>query len=247
LFEEGAYFKSTEISKEALAKCEEALQASARESVARAERAMTLAKDTCAPVEIPEARLTEARSSLSERDYVRGVALANEAFIEGTSAALGALKDRMGGIGQFAKSVAGEIESLSQVQDAIIHSRERSLEMVRKYSSMSEEVVSQAYDNAASYMRVSQDIVKQAYDSSIGLDSESGPGQPDFVPGPLARRSPAAQILGITGGDRKLRIIDLYLSGKIDDKQLDKLLTLVDSSSSGIDISDEVQPEMAKR
>lgn len=246
LFEEGAYFKSAELSKEALGSVGKILESKIQESVARAERAVALGREAGAPVGQTEAKLNEARLKLSEREYSKSLALANEVLVEGTSAALTVLGERVGGIGQFAKSVAGEIESLSQVQDAIVHSRERSLEMVRKYSSMSEDVVSQAYDNAASYMRVSQDIVRQAYDSSIALDPDSR--GIDSEPRTSVSRSPTAQILGIAAGDRKLRIIDLYLSGRIDDRQLDKLLSLVDSGSSGIEISDGGQEaQIAKR
>jgi hypothetical protein len=237
LFEEGAYFKSTELSTAAFGSTDKSLRAKVHESIERAERAVALAKETGARVGPLEAKLNEANSKLAEREYVKSLAFANAALVEGTSATLEVLKERTSGIGHFAKSVAGEIESLSQVQDAIVHSRERSLEMVRKYSSMSEDVVSQAYDNAASYMRVSQDIVKQAYESSVGFDSENK--RLDAEPKAPVQRSPAAQILGIANGDRKLRIIDLYLSGRIDDRQLDKLLTLVDSGAPRIEISDE--------
>jgi len=247
LFENGAYFKSTELAKQAFESVDKSLKSKIQESIERAERAVALARDAGAPIAASEAKLKETKAKLSEREYMKSLALANEVLVDGTSEAFAVLKERIGGIGQFAKSVEGEIDSLSQVQDAIVHSRERSLEVVRKYSSMSEDVVSQAYDNAAAYMRVSQDIVKQAYDSSIGLGQENKPL--DTEPRPPILRSPtAAQIFGIANGDRKLRIIDLYLSGRIDDKQLDKLLALVDSSQPGIEISDDMQEaQFAKR
>ena len=244
LLGEGAYFKSTEFSKAALESADRRLDSQIRVHLERAGRALATAAEAGAQVSSTETKLKEARARLSKREYSKAFALSSEVLVEGTSAALTELKDRIGGIGEFAKSVAGEIESLSQVQDAIVHSRERSIEMVRKYSSMSEDVVSQAYDNASAYMRVSQDIVKQAYDSSIGLDPDNGDTGPEPTTG-VPRTPAAAQILGIGSTDRKLRIIDLYLSGRIDEKQLDKLLSLVDSSPPAIEISDGVQ--LAKR
>ena len=246
LFEDGSYFKSTELSMSTLASVDACLQEKVIESVQRAEGALALAKDAGAHVAPAEKKLKEAKASLAAKEYAKALTLANTVLVATISDAMTNLRERLGGIGQFAKSVAGEIESLSQVQDAIIHSRERSLEMARKYSSMSEDIVSQAYDNASAYMRVSQDIVKQAYDCSVGV--EPGSQAPDNEQRQLAPRSPAAQILGIASTDRKLRIIDLYLSGRIDDKQLDKLLALVDSSSPGIEISDEVpEAQFGKR
>jgi|GEM_PF-1644089 len=240
LFEDGAYFKSSELSRDALAGVDSSLQGKIQEALHRAETAVSLAKEGGATVPSLDARLDDARAKVNQREYIKSMNIANQVLVDATSEVLTAMRDRIGGIGQFAKSVAGEIDSLSQVQDAIVHSRERGLEMARKYSSMSEDIVSQAYDNAAAYMRVSQDIVKQAYESSIGVDPESV--DLELEPKATAPRSgAAAQILGIASNDRKLRIIDLYLSGRIDDKQLDRLLALVDSNSSGIEISDEVQ------
>jgi hypothetical protein len=216
------------------------------ESIERAEKALCLAKEAGASYAGLESRLTEAKTRFAEKEYLRALAVSNSVLVDAAADALNSVNVRLGEIGQFAKSVNGEIESLAQVQEAIVHSRERNLEMVRKYGSMSEEVVSQAYDNAAAYMRVSQDIVKQAYDSSVGLDNENRVA--DSEPATAVRKSPPAQILGVASGDRKLRIIDLYLSGRIDDKQLDKLLSLVDSTTTQIEISDEIQDEQfAKR
>jgi len=247
LFENGAYFKSEELAKNLLAGVDSRLHRKILESIERAEKALCLAREAGAPCSPIEARLAEAKARLSQREYMRCLAISNSALVDATAEAQTYMRERLGDIGQFAKSVSGEIESLAQVQEAIVHSRERNLEMVRKYGSMSEEVVSQAYDNAAAYMRVSQDIVKQAYDSSVAVepDSKTSDAEPAAV---SSRKTAPAQILGIASSDRKLRIIDLYLSGRIDDKQLDKLLALVDSTASEIEISDEIrEAQFAKR
>jgi hypothetical protein len=246
LFENGSYFKSEELSERTLEAVDSRLRIKMLESIERAEKALCLAKEAGASYAGLESRLTEAKTRFAEKEYLRALAVSNSVLVDAAADALNSVNVRLGEIGQFAKSVNGEIESLAQVQEAIVHSRERNLEMVRKYGSMSEEVVSQAYDNAAAYMRVSQDIVKQAYDSSVGLDNENRVA--DSEPATAVRKSPPAQILGVASGDRKLRIIDLYLSGRIDDKQLDKLLSLVDSTTTQIEISDEIQDEQfAKR
>jgi hypothetical protein len=156
-------------------------------------------------------------------------------MLESNAATLSVMRDRTGRIGDFAKGVSGEVESLSQVQEAIVHSRERNLEMIRKYAYLTEEIVSQAYDTAASYSRVSQDIVKQAYDSSVEIDPSATDSDVGAANG---MASAIGRALSASNEDRRLRIIDMFLSGKLNESQLERLLVLLDSSIPKVELAD---------
>jgi hypothetical protein len=145
------------------------------------------------------------------------------------------LNDKLKNIGQFAKGIEGEVMSLTEVQDAIEHSKERSIEDFRKYAQLSEELVHQAFESAISYTRVSQDVVKQAFNSSVAVN-----GGKMAAEGELAGRGEvSAEIVASAGTspeDKRLRIINLYLDGKITESHLERLLTLIDSSVAKVNL-----------
>ena len=120
------------------------------------------------------------------------------------------------------------MDSLTEVREAIGISRDRNLENLRKYVKLSEEIVGEAYESAAAYTRVAQDIVKQAYESSIQTSSLR-----EMVGKNTERFDLPPEIASTTElgfADKRQRLIDLYLTGKVSESQLDKLLLMIDSS-----------------
>jgi len=149
-------------------------------------------------------------------------------MFESDSALANALNNRLKKIDEFAKGIEGEVDSLTEVREAIGISKDRNLENLRKYVKLSEEIVGEAYESAAAYTRVAQDIVKQAYESSIQTSSLR-----EMVGKNTERLELPPEIVSTTEfgfADKRQRLIDLYLTGKVSESQLDKLLLMIDSS-----------------
>lgn len=233
--EKGEYEPSISSSKKLLTIARERSQQRARECVDLAERSLELAKESEADTSSARESLEKSKQHLEKLELAQSIKLANSSMLESNAATLSVMRDRTGRIGDFAKGVSGEVESLSQVQEAIVHSRERNLEMIRKYAYLTEEIVSQAYDTAASYSRVSQDIVKQAYDSSVEIDPSATDSDVGAANG---MASAIGRALSASNEDRRLRIIDMFLSGKLNESQLERLLVLLDSSIPKVELAD---------
>jgi len=236
-FEKGEYEPSISSSKKLLTIARERSQQRARECVDLAERSLELAKESEADTSSARESLEKSKQHLEKMELAQSIKLSNSSMLESNEATLSAMRERTGRIGDFAKGVSGEVESLSQVQDAIVHSRERNLEMIRKYAYLTEEIVSQAYDTAASYSRVSQDIVKQAYDSSVEIDPSA---MDSDVGASYGMASAIGRALSVSNEDRRLRIIDMFLSGKMNENQLERLLVLLDASIPKVELADMI-------
>ncbi|HJX04823.1 MAG TPA: hypothetical protein VJ489_03295 [Thermoplasmata archaeon] len=78
-------------------------------------------------------------------------------------------------------------------------------------------------------------MVKQAFNSSVAIN-----GEKSVVDGGLAGKGEvSAEIVASAGTspeDKRLRIINLYLDGRITEGQLEKLLTLIDSSVAKVNL-----------
>jgi len=138
------------------------------------------------------------------------------------------MDDKLNNIDEFTRGIEREVDSLTEVREAIDNSKERNLENLRKYVKLSEEIIGDAYESAAAYSCVAQDIVKQAYESSVQMSPFK-----DLVgksTGKLALSSGTASTNELCYEDKRQRLIDLYLTGKVSENQLDKLLLMVDSS-----------------
>jgi hypothetical protein len=137
------------------------------ESYELAERSLLLAKGAGVEAADAQQKLDRAREHLHGDELAKSASMSSASMLESNSALVQALADKMREIGEFSKGIEGEIESLSEVREAIETSRSRDLENLKEYSMRAEEIVGQAYESAASYTRVSQDIVKDAYQNSI--------------------------------------------------------------------------------
>lgn len=201
-----------------------------------AEENLKLARDVDICTEGAEASLKRAKDLLSKNDFASSLEMAHESLFDSNTAIAEDLKKRIKQFDQFVGEITAEIDSFKQVQDAIEHSKDRNLETIRKYTMLSEEIVGQAYENAIAYARVAQDIMGQACESTIGIGADRRPAENENA---SARTfsSVLGQVMAISNGDRRLRIIDAYLSGKITASDLDKLLALVDSNPAGLEIA----------
>ena len=235
--EKGDYGSSIAASRHLLTMARERTQQRARECVDLAERSLELAKEAEGEIGSAGESLQKSKQHLDKMELAQSIKLANASMLESNAATFSVMKERTGRIGEFAKGVSGEIESLNQVQEAIVHSRERNLEMIRKYAYLTEEIVSQAYDTASSYSRVSQDIVKQAYNSSIEVDPTAAEAE---GAAPNITASAIGRALSASTEDRRLRIIDMFLSGKINESQLERLLVLLDASIPKVELAEVV-------
>ena len=211
-----------------IAKATGAAREKVNESIKLAEKSLADAHEAGADVASAEETLGGARASLARNDFIGCLVLASSSALQSSAAYSTVLNEKLKNIDQFAKGIGGEVESLTEVQEAIAHSKEKSIEEFRRHAQLSEEIVSQAFDSAIAYTRVSQDIVKEAFDSSVSMSPdgdmagnpvEEDPDQTRVVPGPTLNYE-----------DKRLKIIDLCLAGKITETQRDRLLTLIDSS-----------------
>lgn len=221
--------KALESSRNLTAMAKKAAYDRAAATYEMAERGLGIAKDL--GLELPDAQdtLKESRHNLEKDDLAKSYSQSTSVIVDTNSTIMDSLTDKMRSIGQFAKGIEGEVQSLTEVQDAIEHTKERSIENFRKYAKLSEELVHQAFESAISYTRVSQDVVKQAFTSSVAVNGEKVSAE-----GGLAGKGEvSAEIVasaGTTPEEKRLRIINLYLDGKITESQLERLLTLIDSS-----------------
>jgi len=200
-----------------------------------AERALGVAKNLGLDAPTADDTLKLARQNLEKDDPVKSFTLSTSVIVDTSTIILESLNDKMKSIGQFTKGIEGEVMSLTEVQDAIEHTKERSLENFRRYAKLSEELVHQAFESAISYTRVSQDVVKGVFNSSLAVNGDKAASE-----GELAGKGEVSAEIVATAGtspeDKRLRIINLYLDGKITESQLEKLLTLIDSSVARVNL-----------
>jgi len=200
----------------------------AAESYELAEKALTLAKKVGVEVSESEEKLRRSKECLDNDELAKSLSMACSSMFESYSALENAMDDRLNNIDEFAKGIEREVDSLTEVQEAIDNSKERNLENLRKYVKLSEEIIGDAYESAAAYSCVAQDIVKQAYESSVQMSPFK-----DLVgknTGRLELSSGTASTNDLRFEDKRQRLIDLYLTGKVSENQLDKLLLMIDSS-----------------
>jgi site-specific recombinase XerD len=86
-------------------------------------------------------------------------------------------------------------------------SRHKSLDMVQRYTHLSEPVVREAYDHAFSKTASHPAVVQNAQEQSVSPKTSSSRDKDE---------------------DRKGKLMDLYLAGKIADDRFDKLLSMMD-------------------
>ena len=200
----------------------------AAESYELAERALTLAKKAGVEVSESEEKLRRSRECLDNDELSKSLSMAGSSMFESNAALVSAMDDRLNNIDDFAKGIEREVDSLTEVREAIDNSKERNLENLRKYVKLSEEIIGEAYESAAAYSCVAQDIVKQAYENSVqtspfkDLEGKSA-GRLELSSGPASTNE-------LRYEDKRQRLIDLYLTGKVSENQLDKLLLMIDSS-----------------
>lgn len=217
-----------------IAKATGAAREKVNESIKLAEKSLADAHEAGADVASAEETLGGARTSLARNDFIGCLVLASSSALQSSAAYSTLLNEKLKSIDQFAKGIDGEVESLTEVQEAIAHSKEKSIEEFRKHAQLSEEIVSQAFDSAIAYTRVSQDIVKEAFDSSVSMSPDG-----DLVANPVEDDSGETKIVpgpAINNEDRRVKIIDLCAAGKITESQRDRLLTLIDSSVAKVNL-----------
>jgi len=227
-FKQNDLERSAECSRKLLDLARNTAYGKAAESYELAEKALTLAKNAGVEVSESEEILRKSRECLEKDELAKSVSMARASMFESDSALANALNNRLKKIDEFAKGIESEVDSLTEVREAIGISRDRNLENLRKYSKLSEEIVGEAYESAAAYTRVAQDIVKQAYESSIQTSSLR-----EMVGKNTERFDLPPEIASTTElgfADKRQRLIDLYLTGKVSESQLDKLLLMIDSS-----------------
>ncbi|MCU0852498.1 MAG: hypothetical protein MUC90_04480, partial [Thermoplasmata archaeon] len=219
--------QSAERFKELLDSARKTAYGKAAESYELAEKALTLAKKTVGEVPEAEEKLGIARDLLEKDELARSVSMACASMFESDFAIAGALADKLKHIDEFSKGIERDVDSLTEVREAIDNSKTRNLENLRRYASLTEEIIGEAYECAAAYSRVAQDIVKQAYESSVetglGKDSVDRSGDGISLPAEISTvRQPS--------DEKRQRLIDMFLTGRVSEDQLDKLLLVVDSS-----------------
>jgi hypothetical protein len=222
-FKQNDFERSSKCSKRLLDVAKAIAYEKAAESYELAERSLLLAKG--AGVEVTEAqqRLDRARNYLQGDEFAKSASMSSASMLESNSALFQALADKIRDIGEFSKGIEGEIDSLTEVREAIESSKNRDLENLKNYTKLAEEIVGQAYESAASYTRVSQDIIKDAYQDSIVASPPGEPGKKEPFPSMLA--SPAVSV-----EDKRQRMVNMYMAGRITEAQLDRLLLMIDSS-----------------
>lgn len=200
----------------------------AAECYGLAEKALSLARGTVGEVTGAHEKLDLARELLEKGELARSVSLSSASMLESDSAISSLIRERFSKIEEFAKGVEKDVESLTEVQDAIETSKQRNMEHLKKYVELSQKIVGEAYENAAAYARVAQDVVKQAYERSVQTDPAKAIEMRDsgtvIVPSDLD--------IPEEGGpdEKRQKLIEMYLSGKVSESQLNRLLMMIDSS-----------------
>lgn len=228
LFRQNELDLSSEHSRELLDLARKAAYGRAAESYELAEKAMTLAKKIVADVSESEAKLRKSRELLERDEFAKSVSMSCASMFESDSAIANALTDKLKNIDEFAIGIERDVDSLTEVQEAIESSKERNLENLRNYANQSEGIVSEAYESAAAYARVAQDVVKQAYERSVQVSPLN-----EMVSRETDRLELPSQIVSTDGrrSDMKRhRLIDMFMTGKVSESQLDKLLLMIDST-----------------
>ncbi len=205
-----------------LSEIHQAIHDKIQTSLMMAEKSLADAQEAGADIAVSEETLKKARESLAKNRFMQSVILAGSSMMQSSAALMERLDERMQGIDQFAQGIEAEVESLTQVQEALAHSKEKSIEEFRKKLTLSEEIVSKAFDSAISYTKVSQDIFREAHDTSIAM--MPGAGEAERV---LMLDGPA-----LTIEDKKSRIAELSKEGKITETQRERLLSILELSES---------------
>ncbi len=210
-----------------LEEAEEAAYEKAAECYGLAEKALSLAKSTVGEVPGAQEKLDLAKGLLEKGELAKSVSFSSASMLESDSAISTLVHERFNRISEFARGVEKDVESLTEVQDAIDTSKQRNMEHLKKYVELSQKIVGEAYENAAAYARVAQDVVKQAYERSVQADPTKT----------IEAKEPTAVILPSNldipeGGpdEKKQKLIEMYLSGKISESELNRLLMMIDSS-----------------
>jgi len=235
LFKTDELDKALESSRNLTAMAKKAAYDRAASTYEMADRALGVARNLGLDVPTAEDTLKLARQSLEKDDPVKSYSLSTSVIVDTNTTILEALTEKMKSIGQFAKGIEGEVMSLTEVQDAIEHTKERSLENFRRYAKLSEDLVHQAFESAISYTRVSQDVVKGVFNSSVAVNGGKATADGELT----GKGEVSAEIVASAGTspeDKRLRIINLYLDGKITESQLERLLTLIDSSVATVNL-----------
>ncbi len=211
-----------------LREAEAAAHEKAAECYGLAEKALSLSKSMVGEVPSAQEKLDLARQFLEKGDLARSVSMASASMLESDSAISSLIHERFAKIEEFAKGIEKDVESLTEVQDAIETSRQRNMEHLKQYVELSQKIVGEAYENAAAYARVAQDVVKQAYERS----SQAGAAKEIEVSDSTAAILPKDLDIPEQAGpeDRRQRLVEMYLSGKISESQLNRLLMMIDSS-----------------
>lgn len=228
-FQSGKYDLCVTGARNIVADMKQAAHDRAAEAVGLAERAAKLAEDAGIAIADSEDYIAMAKDALGKDEFAKCIELSSLSMYRSNSTLATELGKKVRNIDKFAKGITGELSSMTEVEKAIAASKERSLETVRKYAEMTEEIVGQAYDSAVSYTRVTQDVVKQACHDFLGPEDgvpSTGSSEVELT-SDEPKMSPAA--ISVKNDSQRLRIVDLYLRGKITDVELDRLLLMLDS------------------
>jgi ribosomal protein S20 len=228
LFKQNDLHRSAERSRKLLDLAKRTAYDRAAEAHASAEKALTLAKSISAVAPEAEGRLAKARELLEKNELALSVSASCASILDSDSAIASALVMRLKSIDEFARGIEQDVDSLTEVQDGIQNSRKRNLANLRKYTGQTEKIVGEAYECAAAYARVAQDIVKQAYENSVNVEplKEIGVGATDRLELPSDIPSMEESPLD----DKRQKLVDMFMTGKVSESQLDKLLLVLESS-----------------
>lgn len=235
LFHEKEFERSLEYSKRLLEKTKKACHQKVSESIVNAEKAIELANDYDIVESDAVLHLENARKSLEKGGFLNSFVESQLSISISNTVLADLLNNKLKGMKNFADEISGEVEDLTKAQEAILHSKDRCIETMRKYTQLSEEVVNQAYDSAAAYTRVSQDILKQAFDNSIKNFGVNDQTQMFLNKATSQNERSLSEIIPLSNvsyEDRRLKIIELYLMDRITKPELDKFLSEIETSVS---------------
>ena len=228
LFKQNDLQRSAERSRRLLDLAKRTGYGRAAEAYESAEKALALAKKMAVETPGAEERLARAKELLESDQLALSVSEACASILESDSAIVDSLAERLKSIDEFAKGIEQDVDSLTEVQEGIESSKRRNIENMKKYANLTENIIGEAYECAASYARVAQDIVKQAYETSVEASplKEFGGKSVDGLElqsdGPSAEECPADA--------KRRRLVNMFMTGKVSETQLDRLLLVLDSS-----------------